>query len=131
MADLAKLDVQFRLQPWIYPEHRGFVEGQYGSRLATPESAEAYLQAYEAKEKKADEAYEVQRQLLRASCTSIGTAPQELPDQEKIAWNPREKFRQVVREEKVRELPVESKKVVVEKKVEKVVEKKRGRPVKK
>jgi hypothetical protein len=92
MPDFNKLDQQFRLQPWLYPAHRGFVSSRYGSLLATPKAAEAYLKEYEDKEKAFDAAYERQRELLRTACIGKDQAPQELPDPEKISWDVRSQF---------------------------------------
>lgn len=98
MANLQVLDQQFRLLPWIDPVHKEFVSGQYGSKLCDKKMAEAYLVEYEKREKLADEAYELQRTLLRQSSTKAGEIPQELPPVEKLDWNPRERFKQAIAE---------------------------------
>lgn len=135
MPNLENLDRQFRLQPWGLPEHDGYVTAHYGSLLSTPEAAEAYVQEYEKREKAADEAYELQRTLLRAGCVKVGDAPQELPDLVKLDWNPRKKFPQVQKElpKEAHVETVEEKIVKAEKKPAKEVKnvKRAGRPKKK
>ena len=124
MADMKELDRQFRLLPWLLPEHRGYVAGQYGSLLFTPEKAEEYIKEYEKKEKAADAAHGVQKTLLESAPVREGESPQVLPPPEKIDWDIRAMFAPKKKTKKVEKKV--AKKVAVKKVTKKVTKKKKS-----
>lgn len=92
MPNLDNLDNQFRLTPWSSVVHADFVAGRYGALLQEPARAERYREQYVEKEKDFEKAYELQRTLLRESSKKQNEPPQELPNLEKIDWDPRKRF---------------------------------------
>ncbi len=134
MADISKLDKAYRLSPWFIKEHADHVAGRYGSLLSDPAAAEAYVAEYEKKEAEFDVAYENQRAMLRQASKAAGDKPQELPDLEKLEWNPRGYFsaQETPEELEAKKLELEAKEAAkAEKKAQKEAEKAEAKEAKK
>ena len=94
---LANIDADYRLSPWLLPEHKTFIAGRYGSILASegPEAAKDYLDAYKKKQAIHIEAYEHQKEMMRQSQVRVGAPQNELPDEEYLEWDPTVKVAEV------------------------------------